>query len=502
MVHNTNKKQKNYEMIVVPYSVEDVVSVEKDSFKKFFDEKLHEYNEDNGKELKPQDIGNILGITGIDVFRKKLNHEKHSTKRDLIIAIAITLELNLADTNTALHLYNYEGAKNYVQMLPLTQDDARDCFIISQLDYKNYPTVKELNHRLRCNNFLELDIHDSRKNNRSNSVSSSQSKKYTKIECQVRKPILNDFYYSDIYNSLSADYDPYNYRCFGDMIIKNNITGRYIQLTVDNHNYLSSRILGKKDEPYNSYRSINETGDYEPFFVELSASISLEHRKYLDVLNDTKNYKMRRSADLRNDTMVIYAEEFNYAIPEMQEYFVVVRKKSSYQLYIYDQSAFMYYYLPDEQYRELYSKTPPTPVESYASIEDLEKTLTQANDDNASIKLRIYKRAFIRLTEYVDNLLEDIRNRKQSPLNAEAIFDCPAEVLAIYNLEKNFGCKYNEYDDICGCEKTECDFALPDGTSISITLDDILRAYELGFEGIEDICRIKATQGSVDAILY
>lgn len=494
-----NNNNKKFE-IVVSYDTEELAPVYKDSFRKFFNEKLSEYNDDNGTELKAQDIGDRLGITGKDMFKKKLNHEKNSTKRDFIIAVSITLELNLADTNEAIRLYNYTEAKNYIQMLPLTKEDKRDNFIISQLNYNNYPcSVAELNRRLKANGFSELDIHDSR-DKKPSSVSTPNSK-YSKLELLVRTPIPEEYYYSDPYNSLATAYDPANYKCVGKMAIKDNTSNHIFCLTADNGKYLASELLNRKDSQYKSYDSLSETGDFERFFSELQSAINNEYTKITSVLNDTKNYKKRLSAHMHEDALQIYAEEFNYTIPELQEYFVVIRTHNIYEFRVYKKSAFMHYYLSEENYLKYYGNDIPVPSESFKTMEELDKALDKTDDYNNSIKYKIYKRAYQRLIESIDNLLDDIRNRKQFPFNLNYICDCPAEVLGLYGLEEDYDCQYNEYNDICGCGKSENKYTLPDGTEVIVTLAEIMRAYELGFGGIEDICRVKAHLGSLEAVL-
>lgn len=111
------------------------------------------------------------------------------------------------------------------------------------------------------------------------------------------------------------------------------------------------------------------------------------------------------------------------------------------------------------------------------------------------------RNAFKRLIPDVDDLLQKIKDEKEFIQNLDYIFDPPIDVLRYYELEEDFECKYDEeYGEICDCLDFKT-YSLPDGTEIVITLDDIYKAFKLGFPGIEDICRIKAQYGSVESVL-
>ena len=47
----------------------------------------------------------------------------------------------------------------------------------------------------------------------------------------------------------------------------------------------------------------------------------------------------------------------------------------------------------------------------------------------------------------------------------------------------------------------QSDFTMEDGTTVTITLDDLKRAFELGCDDIGQICRIKKNKGSIEAVL-
>ena len=89
--------------ITKDYAV-DYEPVDKNAFAKFIREKRKEYNDDNGEELSTNDLGKMIGIK-YEMFRKILNQEKPTKKRDCIIAICVALQLLPGEIDEALGLY-------------------------------------------------------------------------------------------------------------------------------------------------------------------------------------------------------------------------------------------------------------------------------------------------------------------------------------------------------------------------------------------------------------
>lgn len=48
---------------------------------------------------------------------------------------------------------------------------------------------------------------------------------------------------------------------------------------------------------------------------------------------------------------------------------------------------------------------------------------------------------------------------------------------------------------------SEVVFPAEGGKTVTITLTDLYRAFELGFHDIKDICRVKARLGSIEAVI-
>lgn len=473
------------------YSV-DFEPVEKKAFAQFIREKRKEYNEDNGEEISTRDLGTMIGIK-YEMFRKILNQEKPTKKRDCIIAICVALQLLPGEIDEALGLYQYMPA--------LDKYNPRDSFIMAQITGNGGITVKELNDRLLQRGFPGLDIQDKRDGKTKSENTVPISLPFKVMEMKVRTPIDADYYYGDQYNSLCTTYDPSRCKSTGDMILGDLRKKKYIHLIADTDGYRSAKVI--KDDLFpTSFKSLDETGEYKNYFIELENAIGIEKHRLLGILNDTRNYQKRTSAILLGDSICVFTEQFNYVIPELNEYYVLAFSAGHYKLYVYDQSAFMFWYLSKESYSLYFGNNPPEPKEIYNSIESLDVLINDKekfSDDYIHYRMR--KNAFRRLLPDVDELYQKIKDEKEFIQNLDYIFDNPADVLRYYELEKDFECKYDEeYGEICDSLDSKT-YSLSDGGEITITLEDIYKAFKFGFPSIEEICRIKAQYGSIDSVL-
>ncbi|MDD3139245.1 MAG: hypothetical protein PHX08_09775 [Lachnospiraceae bacterium] len=477
--------------ITKDYSV-DYEPVEKTAFAEFIRKKRKEYNEKNGKKLSTSELGTMIGIKS-EMFRKILNQEKPTKKRDCIIAICVALQLFPGDIDDALELYQY--------MPVLDQYNRRDGFITSQIIGTPSLSVAELNQRLIKRGFPGLDIQDKRDGNKKNIDGVVLNLPYKVIELKVRTPIDSDYYYGDPHNSLSTKYDPFNCRCTGEMILSDSKIKKYIHLIASTDGYMSSQIYKVEDFP-NSYKTLEDTGNYKNYFIELINAVNVEKRRLLSILNDTKNYQHRTSARLIGDSICIFTEQFNYSIPEMNEYYILTLSDGKYKLHVFDRSAFMQFYLSSDAFNRYYGTDELTAKETYDSIEQLDALIQKADKySDKTVIYRMRKNALTKLQPYVDNLYSVLKDGKEFIQNLEYIYENPTDTLRYYKLEKDYECVYDdEYGEICDSLR-EKNYKLPDGTEIAITLNDIFTAFKLGFPNIEEICRIKAKYGSIEAVL-
>lgn len=474
--------------VTVDYSKEEV-PVEKNDFAKFIRDVCKERNKKHGTEISTRKLAEMLGIK-YEMFRKILNREKPTKKRDFIIALGVVLHMSHWQVDEALNLYQY--------MPSLDDQIPRESFIKAMLDKDVSFTISEMNTLLADVGFSELDIYDGRQEKKEGVFDIKRP--YKVLENKVKTMISAEYCYGDQYNSLCTTYDPYRCKSVGDMILSDVRSGKIVRLVSRTDGYMSAQSYDTDMLPI-EFKSVSETGEYKEYFAELKNAVYKERRRLLDILNDTKNYRRRVSAKLISDSVRVFAEEFNFIIPEMNEYYVLVYASGEYKLYVYERSMFMAYYLSKDAYDSFYGSNDVKEKEVYESLEQLEDLMKGVNGNSEEgIRFRMRKNAFIKMKSDVDELYRKIKSREEFIQNRAYIFDNSYDVLRYYKLEDAFGCVYDEFGDITD-SKVEVEFLVQDGTSVTVTLEDIFRAFELGFDGIDEICRIKHKYGSIEAVL-
>ena len=89
------------------------------------------------------------------------------------------------------------------------------------------------------------------------------------------------------------------------MILGDPRRKKYIHLIANTDGYRSAKVI--KDEPWPTpFESLDDTGDYKNYFIELENAISIEKHRLLDILNDTRNYQKRTSAIFSGDSICIF----------------------------------------------------------------------------------------------------------------------------------------------------------------------------------------------------
>lgn len=200
------------------------------TFAEFIREKRKFFNDEYGQELNTSDIARIVGITP-EMFRKILNQNKPTKKRDLIIAICIVLRMFPGEIDEALFLYG---------MHTLNEKDSRDKAILDQVSSKEYSiTLNQLNnHLIKCG-YKGLDIHNYR-NRKSKSASIKPIPLCEELKIQIRTPIDFEHYYGDRYNSLSTRYNPSGIRITGEMLLLDKENQSLLRkINNENNNHLA-----------------------------------------------------------------------------------------------------------------------------------------------------------------------------------------------------------------------------------------------------------------------
>lgn len=475
--------------------------VNKLDFSKFIRKKIKEYNEVYNKELTPQKLAIIVGFNSYDVFKQTLNRRKTTNKRDCIIAICISLQLLKGGINHALYLYD---------MPSLNQEDPRDKVIIKYIKDsigKDAPdlSISRLNQCLKENGKRELDIHNNRGSNRRNKDKRKEaSSPYKVLKLLVHMPFDEEYYYEDPCKSLCTKFLPGRCDCTGSMYLYECDRKEYYKLSANSNGPLYSQkyYKDKAPDPRHNYDSLDSTGCFKESFRQLLDAIDTERHRLLDILNDTKNYSIRVSARVINDSLCVFVEEYNYKIPESNEYYVLTLSDSKYALCVYEQSAFMYYYLSPNDYEATYAVPFGNPKERYDSLEQID--LLMENTDkrtNEYLKLHFRKEEFLKLLPIVDELLQKLKNHEAYIRNPKSCDD-DVELLEHYQLETDFEHVYKrDGDREIHNTLSEKEYFMSDGQSVIITLDDLYEAYSLGLKDIDEICRIKQKYKAISNLI-
>lgn len=467
-----------------------------ETFANFIRERLKEYNDDTGKELSIIDLGKLLNVKA-SMINKRLNKQKPIRERDFIIALCVLLQVSPGETDEALCLYN---------MSPLNPKDDRDCFITSQISSasmnKTYDlTLNRLNWGLTNMGYKPLNISCSSKVQCNNSRNEKRvTRPYNIVKTMIRPLESIELYFDDPYHSLCTKYDPFQLTCYGDMLLFDPKQKKNIHLVASSSDYLSSKII-KEDILPTIYGDIDETDDFKEYFCELKDSLILERQKLLEIVKDTKNYQLRSSARVINDSLCVFVEEFNYTIPEINEYFVLCRSEGKYEFKVYTSSSFMQYYLSTEKFRKLYNHAEADAKETYSSIEQIDSLMHNYEKTSVEyLRLRLRRIEFVKLKQFIDNLFQKIEKEEVFIQNINDIYDNPMDVLRYYKIEEDYECKYDEYGEIINSLKERV-YLLEDGRDVNIRLEDLYDAFKLGIESIDDVCRLKANNGLIKNLI-
>lgn len=465
---------------------------EHQSFSDFIkDKRKLELGSSGKKSMTTRELADRLDID-YEQFRKILNMNKPTKKRDCIIAICAALRLDSDDTNEALVLYRY--------MPTLDTDNPRDDLLIEILEEQlsNPLTIDQINQRLIRNGFPELDIIDHRP-----SVKPASGKKnmpYKLLKKQVRT-FTDELFYGDQYDSLETEYDTFRYRCVADMWLDDEKNRLVYKLTSGATGGYYLEKHGKDIFDVKAYKDLAEAGDFQDYFLELSAMANHELKKMLATLNDTKNYRERIGAGIRNDAFYIFAETFNYLVPETGEYYLYEKIGSDVRLSVYKSSAFMRCYMSEQVYQHTFGKKDNELIVQYTSIDEIEQAIKTAKYYDVSL-LRCRLKNFKHLSELAAALKKDIVDRRKFVRRLDYIYDDKDRVCQFFGVDKDFQCVLDdEYGDFMAATIDHVDFRLPDDSSITITLQDLYYAFELGFSNINEICRVKKKLGSIEEIV-
>lgn len=446
------------------------------------------------RKMKTRDISDALHID-YETTRKIINMQRPTKKRDYIIAICALVKMDSDETNEALELYN--------NMPKLDGRKKRDCELKSILDSleKDPLDIDEINRRLCRNGVPMLDI--------------------VATNCQVDVPfmvvkkgvdVLPDSLLGDIYDSIATRYGIEQYNCKAWMALYEEKTEKKYILyanTTKKGVYAGEKTFCVEPFPTSeenkseirSYDNINETGIFKDYFLELSSMVTAKHRELMLIANDTRNYGERIGAGIQNDLIHLYMEVYNYDFPERKEYYMMEYVDGVFRLSISHSSRFMQCYLPKQEYEANYKKPFTTSFEHYDSVEEIEQHLL---DKNCSVEDRCIhssqRKAYGFMKEKIQNCLQRLRERKIFVRNLTEIWGderdgLEGRVCRYYGVEKQFECTETKEGFVFAGTK----HARVKG--VELTLDELNRAFELGFDQIDEICCVKVKYGNIESVL-
>lgn len=477
---------------------EPVANESSESFAEFIRKKRKKaYSPSGEKVFSIGEHASLLGLSQ-EMLRKILNKQKPNQSRDCIIAICAALSMNPKDTNTALHLYG--------GMPRLDETSPRDRIIIKVLNaaIDELIPIETINNCLTAAGFAPLSIIDHRNKKARAHYFSSMDYPYKVLKKAV-KTCTDSLMYGDPYNSLATEYDFSRYRCYANMWLDDPENRQVFILQATPEGRLSVEKQPRPaapESPLISFPSLADTGEFHDYFVELQGMAKMERRRMEEFLNDTKNYHERISADIQNLRIHVFYETYNYSVPEFNEYYLFEYIDGIYRLTVSPHSLFMQRYLTPEEYTLHYGRPDSERHVYYDSLDEIEKLLSEAKLRSDYDTLSLRRKAYIQLKDKVDKCLTRLRSREIFVRNLNNIWEDPDRVCQFYEVETEYQCEIvGEYHDIMIAGKKEATFNLPDGSAVSLSLEDLYRAFELGFNSTLEICQSKVENGSIEASL-
>ena len=463
------------------------------TFKKFVDNKRREMAGEEGYKSKKSYyplslIAEKLGVSK-EMLQKRINKQKPTTKRDFIIGVCAVLGCNSAETNQALRLYDYMPA--------LDTDNRRDDCIIDYLEEhaEQISSIEDVDSFLTSRNLPKLNIIDHR------GVNKNCSKYNISRPYKVIKKTMRTYYdEGDRYDSLETAYDFRNKCAVVFIVEKSKNDNILLQAWSDGKLMIGTFTNSKKPQIYNNP---DEAGEYSDYFREMLQLAIQEQRKIDEYLNDTKNYPFRFSANLKNDSIHIFYEQFNYTYPERNEYYMMEYINRCFRFSISNRSMFMQEYLSQNEYNTHFRTYSNTNRTIYNSELEIQNQLDDLRADYYEVNvLKSRLNAFKTLGSKVEEVLEQLRERKIFVRNHNMIWDCNSvEVCRYFGVESEFECIYDENSDELFANKSQIKLNAENGKIVTLSLNELRRAFELGYTDISQICRVKHRYGNIEAVM-
>lgn len=449
------------------------------SFSVFFKEKRKALCQRTKSKISTEEIGLMLDID-YESFRKIINKQKQTKKRDCIVAICAVLGCDATATNEALRLYGFPELDEYHR---------RDEIIWDALTKNPDSPVsaEEINDMLTAESFAPLDIYTHR---------STEKKEfpYKLIRRQFQCTLEGVGQINDPDSFLDLRYDT---ECFCNMrtCMEYLGGGRLFEVCIqyeEPHRDVSQNIwqigiqrrirpkrrkyivysypTDEQESEIEEYERLDDTGKFRSCFLEIEKTERAERQRICDRVNDTRNYGSRISAKVIERALHIFCETYNCDVPELAEFYLMDYCGGEYTLYILDQSCFMQMYLSEEQYAQIYGKMSAfrilhirntwddsygtkagklsDPVlNQYSLEEEIEDSVYEARDigtfetysENVITGLR--RKAYREMKAKIDDMMCKLKTGTAHICNRELLGDAADSLIAAYfglpDIEKN-----------------------------------------------------------------
>lgn len=444
---------------------------------------LQETGDEGEEYYSTKKIADNLEISS-DMLQKKLNGGK-PLSREWLIAICAAFGLDGVKTNEVLNFAGYPKLDNEVPWENFITD-----FINEKSNINILHTLKEINDYLMengCNGICSKF-----RRNQASEVNSAISKAE---QYEVKKTIKTITDKVDTFNSLGIRYDFRSKILAVAYLIKDGEIKYTLQVSGDGE-YFSSEENGN----ITTYKNISETGEFACYFSELFVLARNEQRRIEFQVFDTKNYKDRFGADIKNDSLHVFHEKFNYYIPERNEYCLMEYIDGKLRFSVCTQSMFMKEYLTEEEYDKHYGYIP---VKERTIHDSFKKHYHAANffesSDYESQILKYRYNMFLDLAYMLIDDIKKIKNQTWYIRNIYDMFENPYDVIKYYHLENEFDCKYDEEHNISSASKKTKIFY--NDEIVSISFEELKFAFELGIDDFEQIYCIKKKYNNIKGII-
>ena len=524
--------------ITIEEEIPERMPVTKTSFSDFFNEKLERLNSAANKPtpdspaLKKRDIADMIGVS-YEVFRKYINREKPTERRDCIIAICAVLGATAAETNEGLYYYGMDE---------LAKGWKRDEALIELIGNDEKPrTVEEINDGLIEKGFEELDIihHKGRPKAAAKKIKFPYKLKRKKVE-------IPEIDYTDEELHFVTRFDIISNTVRTFMEFSDEGTPITIWTDIVDYDSLSGidfmYCVHDPRLPYcQKFTELELTGEFMDCFEELQKTAETEMKKLNKYYNDTKNFKFLTSARVIDNELHFFAEAYNQNLLLVDEYYLMDYCNSQITMTVSSKSRFLRLFLTKDEYERRFPNNPDDIIAVYTkNPADYEDKNTSARI--LSLRSRYYSDLDDRILEMIAAFYNDelavcgypypkpgedkysIIYDFDSFIEVIKAFDCITEKVTsgsaystIKNISdlselgsndfshlsttpivdgENVSCGY--YDEIIGVRNENPEFTLSGGETVNLTIQDLIDGKNLGLETIDEIGYFKLEHGFLD----